>query len=71
VIGEEELMRLYFRNDIAKHAKKLITLILESKLAQESGDYETEAIRNNEIEEYLSENTPFTMLMRNVANRYI
>lgn len=71
MIGEEELMRLYFRNDIAKHAKKLITLILESKLAQESGDYETEAIRNNEIEEYLSENTPFTMLMRNVANRYI
>lgn len=58
------------REVIANQAKKLITLILESKNASEANDRITEAQRNAEIEDMLSVDAPFTMLMRSVAERY-
>ena len=60
-----------FRNVIARRANKLITLILESKNAKDKNNNIEEAVKNAEIESFLSNDAPFSMLMRNIANRYI
>ena len=51
-------------------AKKLVTLMLEAKIAAEKDDRIIEAQRNTEIDAMLSVDAPFTMLMRSVADRY-
>lgn len=58
------------REVIANQAKKLVTLMLEARIAVEKNDKKEAAQKNTEIDMMLSIDAPFTMLMRSVAERY-
>ena len=59
-----------FRETIARQAKKLVNLMFERKIAIDKKDSVEMARKEIQIREMLTENAPFTMLMRSVANKY-
>ncbi len=59
-----------FRETIARQAKKLVNLMFERKIAIDNKDSVEIDRKEIQIREMLTENAPFTMLMRSVAKRY-
>lgn len=59
-----------FRDVISKEATKLLALIIEESKAIRTGDTRQIALKRQLIENMLSEDAPFTMLMRYIAKEY-